>query len=142
MLKFFLSFLVLSLFLINTASCQAADSYVSVVNPVRGDDFWDSNEKPTDALLGQIDILKKFNLPASWLIRFDALNNAQIQDIVKTFPKNQELGLFLEVTPTWTTEAGVEYRKSAVWHLAGSVFLSGYDINERQKLIDTAFTKF
>ena len=52
------------------------------------------------------------------------------------------MGLFLEITPSWTQSAGVVYQKSPAWHFAGSVFLTGYSIEDRKKLIDIAFEQF
>lgn len=116
-------------------------SFVSVVNPVRGEDFWDlKDQKAEDAVLGQINILDQFRAPATWLVRFDALENKEITDILKR--RSDEKGLFLEITPTWTDQANVTYRKSDIWHNAGSAFLTGYELEERKKLIDAAFNKF
>lgn len=117
-------------------------SFVSIVNPVRGGDYWSIEDQyPQTAVLGQIDILKKYNLSATWLVRFDALNNRDIIDSLDTVP-NDEKGLFLEITPAWSKDAGVNYRQSTSWHSAGSAFLTGYERGEREKLIDTAFKKF
>lgn len=118
------------------------NSFVSIINPIRGSDFWEEKSQNSEtAVLGQIKVLDKFNLPATWLLRFDALNNKQIIDVLKD-KSADEKGLFLEITPSWTNEANVNYRKSASWHSAGSAFLTGYERGEREKLIDSAFEKF
>lgn len=141
MLKIFYLFFFLLNFIPHTIFAQES-SFVSIVNPVRGSDFWDlKNQDPQIAVLGQIDILNQFNLPATWLYRFDALNDKKIIEALKKRP-DDEKGLFLEVTPTLTNEAGVNYRRSQNWHSAGSAFLTGYDRIEREKIIDTAFEKF
>lgn len=117
-------------------------SFVSIVNPIRGADFWDISDQGVEtAVLGQIGILNEYGLPATWLLRFDVLDN---ENIVNQLKKRitDEKGLFLEVTPTWTTQAKIEYRKSDIWHAAGSAFLTGYEREQREKLIDTAFEKF
>lgn len=142
MIKLFCTLFISLIFFVtfSPALAQNSSSFVSVVNPVRGEDFWDSANDPKDAVLGEMEILKSSNVSASWLIRFDAFKNSQIINILK--PSDQEKGLFLEITPTWTKAAGVEYRQSPSWHFAGSVFLTGYNPDERKKLIDTAFTEF
>lgn len=118
------------------------NSFVSIVNPIRGSDFWETKDQnPETAIAGQIDILKKINLPATWLVRFDALGNQQIISQL-TNRSADEKGLFLEVTPTWAEAAAVGYHTSASWHAAGSSFLSGYERWEREKLVDAAFAKF
>src|SRR3989344_2208898 len=137
---FFIFFLLI--LLIPTSTFAKNNAFVSVVNPIRGEDFWSlKNQKPEDAFVGEAEILKQLNIPATWLIRFDGLNN---KDILAQIDKlsSDEKGLFLEVTPSWTKESGVKYHQSGNWHSAGSAFLSGYEREEREKLIDTAFNKF
>lgn len=120
----------------------AGDSFVSVVNPIRGNDFWtDKDQSVVTSIQGQIDILKKYSLPASWLIRYDALNDRSIINLLNSYSSNEK-GLFLEITPSWAKDSGVNYHSSSSWHAAGSAFLTGYERPEREKLIDTAFGKF
>ncbi|MDO8573419.1 MAG: hypothetical protein Q7R77_01585 [Candidatus Daviesbacteria bacterium] len=117
-------------------------SFVSIVNPIRGNDFWDmKDQKAETAVLGQIEILNKNKLPATWLIRFDALDNQIIINATKG-RLSDEKGIFLEVTSSWANAAKVTYHKSDIWHMAGSAFLTGYERLEREKLIDAAFEKF
>ncbi len=121
----------------------SGNSFVSIVNPVRGNDFWSlPDQTPADAIRGESDILKAKSLPATWLVRFDALGNSDVFQVLENLPGSDEKGLLLEVTPSWAKAAGVSYRKSATWHMAGSIFLTGYEPAEREKLIDTAFLKF
>lgn len=136
-------FIVLFLFsMVFVPNAFAGNSFVSIVNPIRGNDFWDlKDQKPETALLGQISILEKHKLSTTWLIRFDALENEKIVDELVNRVEDEK-GLFLEVTPSWADNAKIEYRKSTIWHAAGSAFLTGYERNEREKLIDTAFVKF
>ena len=135
-----LSFLILISYPLRVLAKE--NSFISVVNPIRGADFWDQKkQKVEDAFFGQMEILNNFNIPTTWLIRFDALENQRIIDTLKN-QKDDEKGLFLEVTPSWTKNSSVEYRTSSSWHNAGSAFLSGYELNEREKLIDAVFIKF
>ncbi|MEK7616941.1 MAG: hypothetical protein AAB414_02715 [Patescibacteria group bacterium] len=135
--------LFLILYFWGFGSAQALEnSFVTVVNPIRGEDFWqEQGQKIATAVSGQLTILKEFDLPATWLIRFDALKVDEVTSILKSLP-DHEKGLFLEVTPSWAEAAGVKYHKSSNWHAAGSAFLSGYEREERLKLIDSAFEKF
>ncbi|EKD89951.1 MAG: hypothetical protein ACD_32C00110G0007 [uncultured bacterium] len=143
MKKILLLFLLLLVPILFVPSAFAQNkSFISIINPIRGQDFWDIKEqKPETAVAGQITILNNFNLVATWLLRFDALDDKNIINILNERPKDEK-GLFLEITPTWTTQAKIEYRKSDSWHAAGSAFLTGYELNERKKLIDAAFEKF
>lgn len=143
-MKKLLGLLILFVFLLFPShSFAQTNSYANIVNPIRGADFWDlPNQKPEDAVLGQIEVLKQKNVSATWLIRYDALKNDSLLQAIQSIPTNHEKGLFLEVTPSFTTDAGVNYRKSQYWHFAESVLLTGYEVEERRKLIDTSFEKF
>src|SRR3990167_9710656 len=83
------------------ALAYSSPAFVTVVNPIRGDEFWDlSDQTPADSVNRQFEILKNYQLPATWLLRFDALANKEIVALLKRAPSNQEKGLFLEVTPS------------------------------------------
>ncbi len=137
----FLGLLLFLLILVPQAFAQS-NSFVSIVNPVRGSDFWDvQNQKPETTVLGQIEILKQFNLSATWLIRFDAMDDSNIVAVLRDRSPDEK-GIFLEVTPTWAAQAKVQYHTSDSWHSAGSAFLTGYEREDREKLIDASFEKF
>lgn len=123
------------------AYAKAPPAFISVVNPVRGEEFWEiDNQTPYDGVSGQISILSKYSIPATWLIRFDALGDNKIVSHLKSL--SHEKGIFLEVTPKWAQKAGVKYIQSENWHFAGSVFLTGYSPEDRKKLIDVVFDSF
>lgn len=135
-------FVFIFFFFFITPVAHAQTSFVSVVNPVRGADFWGlENQTPQTVVKGQAEILREANIPATWLIRFDALDEKEIIDVLSKLPSHEK-GLFLEVTPTWAKVAGITYHASQNWHDAGSAFLTGYERGEREKLIDVAITKF
>lgn len=124
------------------AAFANTNSFVSVVNPIRGADFWeDKAQNPKTAVFGQMEILDKFKIPATWLIRYDALFETEIINKLNDLV-DDEKGIFLEITPTFTKDADVGYHNSENWHDAGSSFLSGYERADRIKLIDKAFAKF
>ncbi len=144
-IKLFTFFLVSLVFLFGLANFSLAqeERFVNIVNPVRGDDFWGlARQAPLDAVRGQWQVIKKNNLPATWLLRPDAFLNPEINSFFKELPGNQEIGIFLEVTPTWAREAKVSYHQEPLWHYANAVFLSAYTLEERKELIETAFAKF
>jgi len=62
--------------------------------------------------------------------------------VVEKMDKNQELGIFLEVTPLFAKDSGITYHNTGSWHHASSVFLSGYTQEERKSLIDKVFQVF
>lgn len=141
MIKLIFISLLFLFFLLNPLPVLgSSNSFVTVVNPVRGEDFWANNQNIEDAVFGQMEILKKFNMPATWLVRFDVLRQGEVVNLIKG--STDEAGLFLEVTPGWTKEAGVEYHQSQSWHMAKSSLLTGYEPPQREKLIDAAFENF
>ncbi len=115
---------------------------VTIVNPIRGKDFWSYQHGLLDTSTQEYKVIAKNQLPATWLVRFDALTDPQIVGFLKSLNSQQEVGLFLEVTPSLTTAAGVTYHQSPNWHYAQSILLAGYTPVEREKLIDTAVAKY
>ncbi len=115
---------------------------VSIVNPIRGKDFWQNNYSLVDVPKKQYQIISANRLPATWLLRYDALQDPEVVAFLKSLDSKQELGLFFEITPSLTKAAGVSYNSSPNWHWARSVLLVGYSPEDRKKLIDTAVTEF
>jgi len=126
------------------AFASPGDSFVTIVNPVRGGEFWGlTDQKPQDAVVSQYRLIKDNNLVATWLLRFDAIEDSQIVSFLQKIDKQQELGIFLEITPSLARAAGVPYKEKGIfWHDANRVFLSGYKIEDRKKLIDIIFDTF
>lgn len=142
MTKKIIGLFIFLLTLIFPINCFAkSNSFVSIVNPIRGADFWEENQPVEKALLGEIEALKENDLPATFLLRFDALSEQKIIDLLKN-SSNYEKGIFLEVTHSWAKKASVSYYTSDSWHNAGSAFLSGYEQDERRRLIETVFEEF
>ena len=140
-LFFCLVFIVLTFLSPQPIYAAINNSFVNIVSPVRGNDFWDlKNQKPQDAVLGQLEILRQNNLQATFLLRFDALGDESILQPLKN--SADEKGLFLEVTPTLTNAAAVIYHQSPSWHNAASILITGYSVDDRKKIIDTVFEGF
>lgn len=117
----------------------AVNQFVAIVNPVRVSTYTknlDLNIKT------QFGILEKNKLPATWLLTFDVLENPEVVKLLKTFPANQDFGIFLEVTQNFAQKTDVAYSPGSSWHFANKVFLSGYTQEDRKKFIDTVFSKF
>lgn len=131
-------------YILQASPLQAASTgYITIVNPVRGGEFWElKNQQPVTGVQNSYQIINQNNLPATWLMRFDALTNQDLVSTIKQFNRQQEIGLFLEITPTLTQKAGVTYPNKGTWHSAGNVFLTGYSQEDRKKLIDTLFRQY
>ncbi len=133
--------LIAGFYLLFAPSVKATQSsqFITVVNPVRISRY---NSDPVVGLQTQYSIISQYQLPATWLLTYNVLNRPEIVAEFKKFSSNQELGIFLEITPEFSKIAGVKYHNTGSWHFANAVFLSGYTQEERIKFIDTVFTKF
>lgn len=135
--------LLIALFLIIAKPAFGAEvKTITIVNPVRGSDFWVHPQSILDTPKKQYEVIAKNNLDATWLVRSDALKDGEVVKFFKSLNSKQEIGLFLEVTPSLASEAKVVYNQSPNWHFAQSVFLTGYSPDDRKKMIDQAFEKF
>ena len=136
--------LLLSFFFFKEATFANENRFVTIVNPVRGDEFFDS--KTVDILSGvklQKGLIDKSRLKATWLLRFDSINSEEMSSYFKNNFNDQELGIFMEVTLSQSRQVEVSYPQGGLfWHDANKIFLSGYKPEERVKLIDGIFSRF
>jgi len=125
-------------------ACLAESGFVNIINPVRGDDFWPlSNQSPEDFPVFQSSVLAEGGLKATWLLRPDVLFDQELSALfMKEAFTSGELGIFLEVTPSWAENSEVDYNQDGSWSRADKIFLSGYSRNERERLLITAFSEF
>lgn len=141
LLSLLFSSLFFFVFFINPVLAQELKQVV-LVNPIRGSDFWNYNYPLTETPREQYEIIKRNNFPATWLLRYDALENPEVREFLKSLDPAQDIGIFFEITPSLTNAAGVKYNDTGNWHFAKSVLLTGYSPGDRKKLIDIAFNKF
>ena len=105
-LIFFLFYLSLFVFISPTFAGQ--NKFITIVNPVRGNDFWQvSGQRPVDNLKKEWQLIGDKNLAVTWLVRPDAFEDSEVVSFFKNLPSNQEIGIFAEITPTWAKLAGV-----------------------------------
>ncbi len=116
------------------------DRFATIVNPVRSRALWsDSNLKHIN---DQYKLIKDRNLAASWLLQSDVLEDKELLIKIQDFDKNQEIGIFLEVSKNLAQKSRVIYPDFTPWYFPNAVFLSGYTPSERIKLIDSVFADF
>ena len=126
--------------LLNPYSAIANENeFISIVNPIRISDY--SND-PVASIKAQYFEIRSRKLPATWLLTYDVVSNNDVVNVIRDFNSDQEIGIFLEVTPKLASDVDVVYRNLGSWHFAGSVFLSGYSQSERIKIIDKVFSSF
>lgn len=132
---------IFSLFIFNPQKLRASqeNQFITIVNPVRISSY---NPTPGESIKSQYGVIKKNNLPATWLLTLDVLNDNNAINVLKSFDKNQELGIFLEISQSSAGKSGIGYHNTGSWHFANAVFLSGYEQSERIKFMDTVFAKF
>lgn len=146
-LQFFLFFVVgFFLIFLNTQNVFAqndkycSNRYVTLVNPVRGRDLW--IDKTNNPIINQYKIVSKNDLTTTWLLQYDTLKDNSLVDEIKKFNNKQELGVFLEVSPSFANDSRVIYPINRPWARPDVIFLSGYTRSERIKLIDKLFSEF
>ncbi|KKT30717.1 MAG: hypothetical protein UW41_C0003G0010 [Candidatus Collierbacteria bacterium GW2011_GWC2_44_18] len=144
--KIFIIFFLLLFCFSGKAQAFKAETYVSFANPVRGPEGWGNPKQTPLALpLYQYQESTSSALPLTWLLRYDAVKDATISaffsGLIET-DKNQSLGSFLEITPRLTEAANVIYPGGISLFNANRIFLSGYSIEDRKKLIDTYMSAF
>lgn len=117
----------------------ANNSFITIVNPQRISSY---TKDYLGSFKAEVNEIEKRGLSATWPVTYDVLTKKDFVDALKKLDSNQELGIFLEVTPQFAHDSSITYNKTDSWHRATSLFLSGYLQTERKKLIDTIFKKF
>lgn len=135
----FLIFFIVFSFLFSKTSFAEVNKFITIVNPVRIAPYTSSS---AEAIYSEYMEVKNRNLPATWLLTYDVLNNKDSVGVIRSFDKKQELGIFMEVSSRSADIAGVKYNKTDSWHRSNSIFLTGYSQGDREKLIDSVFERF
>ncbi len=123
---------------VNAVECE--NRYATIVNPIRDRSLWISRD------LNWVEIqykpIAKNRLAATWLLQYDTMKDDELMDQLKKFDANQEMGLFLEISEKLAGDAMVYYTVNRPWYSPEVVFLSGYQRDERERLIDKVFLTF
>jgi len=92
----------------------------------------------------QLELFKKHAIPATFVLRYDAITDNQFISLLKSYGGSQfDYGIFFEITPLLARDAGVVYRGTEErWYRAQYAYLVGYSQEERKKIIDTAMIAF
>lgn len=94
----------------------------------------------------QMEIIKRHNLPATWLLQFDAMVTGDFVKFLKeNMPKDHEVGFWFEMNQKLCEAAGVAWRgrPGFEWdHFPPVAFTIGYTPEERIKLADAAMKEF
>jgi len=138
---FFLFFL--SFFALFNQKSFANEHSTVIINQVRGSECCSVGELSNLQL--QLETASKLQLPTTFSLRYDVLQNPDFLHLVKNYQSNGnfEWAAFLEITPQLAKDAGVEYKGNETnWYEAQFVYLIGYEQAERNKLLETYMKQF
>jgi len=147
-LRLFLFLFLLTPFLFNSDPALAREKesickhrYLTLVNPVRGRNLW--RDRSISPLINQYSEVASHDFSATWLLQYDAVKDDEITEYIKNeFSENQELGVFLEISPSLAMDSRVIYPHAVAWDDPNAVFFSGYSCSERRMMINKLFSKF
>ena len=119
---------------------------INIINFIRQTDYRIEN---SDSLLyqtveEQLNLINRYNLPATFLLQYDALIKPEYQQLLKSQLNQQsEIGGWFEITQPQVEDAGLEWRGEHSWvSHANIAFSTGYTKDEREKLVDVYMEKF
>ncbi|WP_446742213.1 hypothetical protein [Silvibacterium acidisoli] len=94
----------------------------------------------------QMASIKAHNLPATWLLQYDALVEGPYVEFLKAeMPADHEAGIWFEMNRKICDDAGIAWRGKPEWEWDYHVpiaYAIGYAPDERRKLADTAMATF
>ena len=124
----------------------AAPRIINIINFIRQTDYRVEN---ADSLLyetvcEQVKLVNKYDLPATFLLQYDALINPLYQDLLKSkLNDHSEIGAWWELTQPQIEAAGIKWRGEQSWvSHANIAFSTGYTKEERERLVDVYMAKF
>ena len=124
----------------------AAPRIINIINFIRQTDYRVEN---ADSLLyetvcEQVKLVNKYDLPATFLLQYDALINPLYQDLLKSkLNDHSEIGAWWELTQPQIEAVGIMWRGEHSWvSHANIAFSTGYTKEERERLVDVYMAKF
>lgn len=95
-------------------------------------------------VVSQVDIMRRYKLPGSFLLQYDALMDGRYQQLLKSLPADSfEVGAWWEIPQPLVEKAGYKWRGRYPWDWHANVgFATGYTPAEREKLVDVYMADF
>lgn len=119
---------------------------INIVNFIRQTDYRveDSDRKLYETVCRQVELVNRYDLPATFLLEYDALINPLYQKLLKTKLRNgAEIAALWELTQPHIEAAGLKWRGEHPWvSHANIAFSTGYTKEERERLVDVYMRKF
>lgn len=119
---------------------------INIVNFIRQTDYRieKSDELMFEAVEKQIELVNRYDFPATFLFQYDALINPEYQKLMKSkLNPKCEIGAWWEITQPHVEAAGLDWRGDHSWvSTANIAFTPGYTLEQREKLVDVYMEKF
>ena len=108
---------------------------VNIINFIRQTDYRveDADRKLYETVCRQVELVNRYNLPATFLLEYDALINPLYQNLMKTkLKEDSEIGAWWELTQPHIEAAGLKWSGEYPWvSHANIAFSTGYTKAER-----------
>ena len=131
---------------IEVASSKGAPRLVNLVNFIRQTDYRlpDADSLLFDAVVHQLELMNRYDVPATFLLQYDALINPAYPALLKAqLNERSEVGAWWELTQPQVEAAGLTWRGRYSWDPEACIAFSvGYTHEEREKLVDVYMAKF
>lgn len=138
--------------ILSCVSCKSAEEkersprIINIVNFIRKTDYRLENADSLlfEAVEKQIELVNKYDFPATFLFQYDALIDPEYQKLMKSkLDPKCEIGAWWEITRPHVEAAGIEWRGEHPWvSTANIAFTTGYTPEEREKLVDVYMAEF
>lgn len=119
---------------------------INIINFIRQTDYRveDADRKLYETVCRQVELVNRYNLPATFLLEYDALINPLYQNLLKTkLKEGSEIGAWWELTQPQIEAAGLKWRGEYSWvSHANIAFSTGYTKEERERLVYVYMQKF
>lgn len=148
----FTAILIFSLFSISNLPAQTAlekakPKIVNIINFIRllePRDAAITEDVLFQTVVKQVEIMRKYKLPGTFLLQYDALMDSRYKQLLKNLPADSfEIGGWWEIPQPMVEKAGWKWRGRYPWDWHADVgFSTGYTPAEREKLVDIYMDDF
>jgi hypothetical protein len=129
----------------STAMAAVQPRIVNIINFVRQNDFRVENSEALlyEATEREFELSRKYSLPSTFLLQYDALVDPKYQALFKDAGPDIEVGAWWEITQPQAEAAGLEWNLPHPWYPSSTKdFGIGYTQEERARLVDAYMAKF
>ncbi|WP_343690791.1 hypothetical protein [Chitinophaga sp.] len=135
------------LFTLSSFAYKPGPKIVNIVNFIRLLEPRDASiteDVLYQTVVKQLEIMRQYKLPGTFLLQYDALMDARYQKLLAGLPKDSfEIGGWWEIPQPLVEKAGLKWRGRYPWDWHADIgFSTGYTPKEREKLIDVYMADF